>query len=205
MGNRILTLILIAVAVAALVGCQQAPASAELKAPTVRLARVEIGGYFPLPWKEWPAQPPTPTPAFNVVPRQPLNLAFVFELENPNDVAVTFDQMKFTVELEAKEGAPGEYFALANPNVYDRQTVPAKTTNTVRVSTMLDSAVVPGTLTVAYGQQMAAKKLSAPVLVNYWWDKIQDFAYGIKVTGGTADFSSGGQRKLATFEGKWPK
>src|SRR5574341_1306796 len=146
---------------------------------------------------------PTPTPQVPVAVRVPLNLAFVFDLENPNDVAVTLDQMKFTVELEAKPDAPGEYFALASPNVYDRQSIAAKSTSTLRVIVVLDSAIVPATLTVAYGQRMAEKKLNANNLVNFWWDKIQDFGYGIKVTGGTADF--GPAKQLVTFEGKWPK
>lgn len=189
-----------------LLGCAPAaPSAADLKAPTVKLARVEVFSYFPIPWKEWPAQPPTPTPQVPVAVRVPLNLAFVFDLENPNDVPVTFDQMKFTVEFEAAPDAKGEYFALSSPNVYDRQTIPAKTTNSLRVNVAIDSAVVPGTLTVAYGQRMAEKKLNAIALVNTWWDKIQDFGFGIKVTGGTADFSSGAAKKLVTFEAKWPK
>ena len=98
MHRRLFVLTLLVGLLFALSGCATAtPAPTELKAPTVKLARVEVWSYFPLPWKEWPAQPPTPTPAFNVVPRQPLNLALVFELENPNDVPVTFEQMKFSV------------------------------------------------------------------------------------------------------------
>jgi hypothetical protein len=205
MYNRLLALVLFAAVVVALVGCAPTAAPTELRAPVVKLARVEVGSYFPVPWKEWPAQPPTPTPPIPVTVRVPLNLAFVYDIENPNDVAVTLDQLKFTVELEAAPAAPGEYFALATPNVYERQSIPAKTTNSLRVNVVIDSAVVPGTLTVAYGQRLAEKKLSATALVSSWWDGIQDFKYGIKVTGGTADFASGSMKKLVTFEGKWPK
>lgn len=204
MHKRLFAFTFLMVLMLALFGCAPtAPVPTQVKPPAVTLARVEVASYFPVPWKEWPAQPPTPTPQVPVAVRVPLNLAFVFNLENPNDVAVTLDQMKFTVELEAKPDAPGEYFALASPNVYDRQSIAAKSTNTLRVNVVLDSAIVPATLTVAYGQRMAEKKLNANSLVNFWWDKIQDFGYGIKVTGGTADF--GPAKQLVTFEGKWPK
>ncbi len=209
MNKRLIALVLAMLVILALLGCAPS-APAELKPPVVKLARVEAVGVFAVPWAGWPAQPPAPTPAFNVVPRFPITLAFVFDLENPNDVAVTFEQMKFNVELEAKPDAPGEYFSLALPNVYDRQSIPAKATNTLRVNVVIDSGVVPGTLTVAYGQRMAEKKLNASTLVNYWWDKVGDVssaspAYGIRVTGGSAEFSSGAARKQVTFEAKWPK
>ncbi|MBI4790176.1 MAG: LEA type 2 family protein [Chloroflexi bacterium] len=206
MRERLLVITLLVLVAFVFLGCAPAaPATTEVKAPTVKLTRVEVSSYFPVPWKEWPAQPPTPTPQIPVAVRVPMNLAFVYEIENPNDVAVTLDQMKFTVELEAAPSSPGDYFALATPNVYDRQSIPAKTTNALRVNVVIDSAVVPGTLLVAYGQRIAEKKLNPNALVSSWWDQIQDFKYGIKVTGGTADFSGGGKRTLATFEGKWPK
>ncbi len=210
MHKRLLILTFLALFSVALAACQPAaPAAADLKPVNVKLARVEAVGVFALPWAGWPVQPPAPPPAFNIVPRYPITLSFVFDLENPNDVPMMFEQMKFNVELEAKPDAPGEYFSLATPNVYDRQSVPAKATNALRVNAVIDSGVVPGTLLVAYGQQMAAKKLNANVLVNYWWDKIGDLgsanpAYGVKLTGGSADFSGGGTRKQVTFEASWP-
>ena len=100
---------------------------------------------------------------------------------------------------------PGEFFALATPIVYEKQTIPAKTTNQVRVVTVLDSAVVPGTLGVAYGQRLGALGLTGAALVQNWWANIGDFKFGIKASGGTADFTSGGTKKLVTFEGKFPK
>ena len=211
MHKRLFAFMLLMVLSFALFGCAPAaPSAADLKPPVVKLARVEAVGVFPIPWPGWPVQPPTPTPQFNVVPRFPITLSFVFDLENPNDAPMTLEQMKFNVELEAKPDAPGEYFSLASQNVYDRQTIAGKATNSLRVNVVVDSGVVPGTLTVAYGQRMAEKKLNASTLVNYWWDKVGDVssanpAYGIKVTGGSAEFSSGAARQMATFETKWPK
>ncbi len=211
MHKRLLIHTILGLVVVALAACApSAPSAADLKPVNVKLARAEAVGVFALPWTGWPVQPPAPTPAFNIVPRYPITLSFVFELENPNDVAITLDQMKFNVELEAKPDAPGEYFSLATPTVYDRQTIPGKATNSLRVNALIDSGVVPGTLTVAYGQQMAAKKLNANMLVNYWWDKVGDLgsanpAYGVKLTGGLAEFSGAGTRKQTTFEAAWPK
>ncbi len=209
MSKRPLLFLLIVAALLLLPACQTAPAATDVKPVNVKLARVEAVGVFPLPWAGFPAQPPTPTPAFNIVPRYPLTLSFVFDLENPNDVAVTFEQMQFNVELEAQPGAPGEYFALGVANVYDRQSIPAKTTNTLRANVILDSGMA-APLSVAHGQKMAQLKLSANTLINYWFDKVGDVssakpAYGIKVTSGSAEFSSGSARKQTTFEAKWPK
>lgn len=209
-----LAVLLVAVGVSA---CSSAtPAPTELKNPTFALKQVMVQSYFAPPWAGWPAAVPTPTPppagtpAAQYVPfpgaiSVPLVLAFVWDIENPNDMPVTLEQMKFTVEFEAAPSKPGEFFALNTPIAYEKQTIPAKTTNQVRVVVVLDSAVVPGNLAVTSGQRMLALGLSGATLVKDWWTNIGDFKFGIKATGGTADFSSGAMKKLVTFDGKFPK
>ncbi len=206
--------ILIVCVIFVLSACGTQQPSSEFKDPTVKLNQVQVQSYFEPPWAGWPAPPPTPLPALPPFPgitgaagtiRVPMVLAFIWDINNPNEQNVTLEQMKFTVEFEAAPLKPNEYFALSTPNVYEKQTIPAKATNQLRVVTIIDSSVVPGTLAVAYGQRMASLGLSGAALVQNWWVNVSDFKFGIKVTNGTADFkSASGQSKLVTFEGKFP-
>ncbi len=202
--RKFLFLALVLALVLGTVGCGQ-QATGPLAAPKVELKRVELASNFDVPWAGWPATPPTPTPfalPAGTTIRVPLILGFIFDVSNSNDATVTLDQIKFTVEFEA---APNEYFALNTPIAYERMSIPAKTTNQYRVTVIMDSAVVPGNLAVTSGARMSALKLSGTGLVQKWWTEIGDFKYGIKATGGTADFSSASGKLMATFEGKFPK
>jgi hypothetical protein len=184
-----MTLSLLLVLGAMLAGCATAPTGGGpiTQVPKVTLDRVEVASYFPY------AAPPA---------RVPLGLAFVFDIENPGDTTVLLEDFKFTVAFEA---APGEYFPLATPISYERLYTPPHTTNQVRVVTVLDSMIVPGTLAVTSGYRLGALNLKASDVVKTWWETIGDFAYQIKVAEGTATFSSGDDSKLVTFEGMFPK
>ncbi len=209
--------VLLLVAVVGLSACASAtPAATDLKDPTITLNTVQVQGYFAPPWAGWPGAvptptpPPSPTPAAQFVPfpgtiSVPLVVAFVWDINNPNDTPVTVEQMKFTVEFEAAPSKAGEYFALATPMVYDKQSVPGKTTNQIRAVVVLDSAVVPGNLAVTSGQRLGALGLSGATLVKDWWTNIPDSKFGIKATAGTADVTMGATKKVVTFEGKFPK
>ena len=148
--------------------------------PQVKLDRVEVASYFPY------AAPPA---------RVPLILAFVFNVTNPNDHAITLEELRFAYGFEAK----GEFFTLNSPAVYDMQSIPPKATNQVRVVSVLDSAIVPATLAVTQGFRMAELKVKAPELVKMWWETIGDFAYAIQVSEGVATFTAGKASTIATF------
>jgi len=205
MRRLVLVILLVLVAALVLSACG-AQAPAPIKNPTVTLKRVEVASYFPPPWTGWPGNPPTPTPPpalpAGTVIRVPMVLAFIFDVTNPNDYAVSLTNLKFTVEFEA---APNEFFALSTPIVYETMAIPGGTTNQLRTTVVLDSAIVPGTLAVAYGQRMGKLNLTGPALVKKWWEEVGDFTFGIKVTGGTADFTSPGGKALVTFEGTFRK
>lgn len=175
--------------VAALTGCATMPAGqgSGLTPPKVELERVEVASYFPY----------APPPA-----RVPLVLAFVFNITNPNDFKVTLEDLKFTYSFE---GGPGAFFPLNTPIVYETTSIPAKTTNQLRVVSVLDSAVVPGTLAVSAGFRVQALGLKGPDMVKEWWEKIGDFAFGIQVTEGVADFKSERGGVLVFFQGQFPK
>ena len=161
--------------------------AASLQTPTVELERVEVQSYFP--YAEKPA-------------RVPLVLAFIFKITNPNTFKVGLEDLKFTYGFEGK---PGEYFDLNTPTVFDTMSIPGKTTNQLRVVSVLDSMVVPSTLAVASGFRIQALELKIPDVVKMWWEQIGDFSFGIRVTEGVASFTSEQGAALATFEGTFPK
>ncbi len=178
-----IVLLLVAVALA---GCAtMAGSGGAAQPPQVKLERVEVASYFPY------AAPPA---------RVPLVLAFVYKVSNPNDTPVALEEMKFTVSFAAK---PGEYFPLNTPTVYETMYIPGKTSNELRVTTVLDSLVAPGNLAVTSGQRVIALGLKPGDVVKEWWEKIGDFSYGIKVSEGVAIFNGGSI--LVPFEDSFPK
>ncbi len=156
--------------------------------PKVDLERVEVASYFP----------------YDPKVRVPLILAFIFKLENPNDFKVGLESIKFTVGFEA-QGKPGEFFNLATPMVYESQYIPPKTANQLRVTTVIDSQVVPGNLAVTSGARLAALGLKAPDLIQYWYEKIGDFPFAIKVSEGSATFATDRGDVIVGFEGMFPQ
>ena len=178
----------IVITAAILGGCASAPIeSSGPNAPRVVLERVEVAGYFGY----------APPPA-----RVPLVLAFVFNVTNPTGGTVTLDELKFTYSFEGK---PGEFFPLNTPTAYETMHIPANTSNQIRVVSVLDSLIVPGTLAVTSGFRVQALGLKGSDVVKMWWEKIGDFEYKIKVSEGTAMFSGPGGNAIVVFEGIFPK
>jgi len=179
----------IVIAAAVLGGCASMEAGTDMATaqPQVKLERVEVASYFPY----------APPPA-----RVPLILAFVFNVTNPNNHIATLEELRFAYAFEAR---PGEYFTLNSPAVYDTMHIPPKATNTVRIVSVLDSAIVPATLAVTQGFRLQQLGLKGPDLVKMWWEEIGDFKYGIRVSEGVATFSTPRGSMLVTFEGSFPR
>jgi len=169
----------------AVAGCATMPGTGgSPRPPLVKLERVEVASYFPY----------APPPA-----RVPLVLGFIYNVRNPNDFPVALEEMKFTVSFEGK---PGEYFALNTPIIYEKMSIPGKTTNQLRVTTVLDSLVVPGNLAVTSGRRVTDLGLKPGDMVKDWWEKVGDFPFGIKVSEGVAMFEGGSL--LVSFEDMFP-
>jgi len=154
--------------------------------PQVKLERVEVASYFPY----------APPPA-----RVPMVLAFVFNVTNPGNQPVTLEEFRFAYAFEAK----GQYFTLNSPALYDTMHIPAKATNTVRVVSVLDSAIVPATLAVTQGFRLQELALKGPDVVKMWWEQIGDFGYGIRVSEGVASFATPTGPVLVSFQDSFPK
>lgn len=205
--QRLFVAAMVLLVLAGLLGaCAPAPTPVpELQKPTVELAQVQVASYFP-----WPAPPPTvgagtPTPVPPPAQRVPLILAFIFNVKNPNPYPVTLDAgaMRFTVEFEVP--GKGAYFPVNTPIVQERMSIPGGATNQLRVTMVLDSLVVPGNLAVTSGAKLKELGVSGRAVVQEWFEKIGDFSYGIKVTGGSAEFKSEKGSAIVPFEGKFPK
>lgn len=218
--KKLFLFVLLLVVVASLGACASPTAApAEVKDPTIALNRVEVQPYFAPPWPEWPAAIPsatpppagTPTPVYvpanPASPNVPMVLNFVWDINNPNDVVVSLDQLKFTVEFEAAPTKPGEYFAVASGIFSDKQSIPAKTTNQLRTVVTLNGAVIGGNLAVTSGQRLKDLGLTSTTgIIKDWWTNAGDAGkFGIKATTGTADMTIGSAKKVITFSGKFPK
>jgi len=178
----------IVIAAAALGGCATMETGMDMAGaqPQVKLERVEVAAYFPY----------APPPA-----RVPLVLAFVFNVTNPGGQTVSLEELRFSYAFEAK----GQYFTLNSPAVYDTIHIPANATNTVRVVSVLDSAIVPATLAVTQGFRLQQLGLKGPDVVKTGWEQIGDFAYGIRVSEGVASFATPKGSTLVSFQDSFPK
>ena len=189
--TRFIMLIGMFAASALMAACATTPrgaAEGKVIPPKIELDRVELASYFP----------------YDPKIRVPLVLAFIFKMDNPNDFKVGLESIKFTIGFEA-EGKKGEFFNLATPMAYDSQYVPGKTANELRVVAVLDSQVVPGNLAVTSGARLAALGINAPDLIKYWYEKIGDFPFAIKVSEGSASFTGSQGDVIVGFEGIFPK
>lgn len=180
-------LIIIALGVA---GCsaskQGLVATGEPAKPEVKLERVEVVSVFP--WADLPA-------------RTPLVLGFVFDINNPSNRSVMLDNMKFAFSFEVN---PNYFVEINVPVSYDRIHFAPKTASQYRIVSVLDSAVVNGKLLVTQGSKLQELNLKSGDIIKNWYEKIGDFAFGIKVTEGMAVFSTDKGDVFVPFEGKFP-
>lgn len=175
------------------------PASAAVEAPKITLERVEVAHYwdFYLDAKEKRGSP--------------MDLVFVFNIENPNSFNVKLEDMKFTVAFD-----PGfDIVTVTSP--YESFYIPAETTSQLRVHATFDSYTAMLSLLVTGGFKLQELNVKAPDQLKNWWDGIKDFKFKIKVTEGTAFFtaypgfwsglfmSPGEEKMLSNFEAQFPK
>ncbi len=169
-------------------GCATMPGTAggPVQPPKVELQRVEIAHYWPfyLDTKESRGSP--------------LDLAFIFGIENPNDTTVTLDELRFTIAFE-----PG--FEVNTLSVYEKMSIPPRTTNQLRVHASFDPYVTLLSLLVTGGFRLQQAGVKAPDQVKAWWEQVADFGFEIAVTNGVAAFSSDRGDSLAYFQATFPK
>jgi hypothetical protein len=112
-----------------LLACATVPTPTEknFQAPVVTLNSVEVAHY----WGWWYySKKIEPTKGKAGDYGAPLDLAFVFDIENPNAYPVMMENLKFTVAFEE--------FDLNTVGSMETQWIPAGKTNQVRVHAMFD-------------------------------------------------------------------
>ncbi len=194
--NRIV-MICVFVLVAFGLSAVSAPA---FQAPTITLERVDVANiqtFFVKPRVEFKD---ANDPGKELPVGAMLNMAYTFQIKNPNKEPIMLDEMSFTVAFEG--------FDVNTANSTVNSWIPGGKTNEVRV--VIANETLPTITSLMVGAQNAARiqemKTSAGALVKKWWETVGDFAFPITVTGGTATFrDEKGKEVRGTFSGAWPK
>ncbi|MFZ5572918.1 MAG: hypothetical protein ACOZF0_21165 [Thermodesulfobacteriota bacterium] len=194
-----LTLIVVlSVCFAACAGVQPRPDEQNFRNPVVTLSHVEVSHY----WGWWYFKK-TIAPAAGAPGDYgaPLDLAFVFEIQNPNDYPVEMKTLKFTVAFEE--------FDLNTVSSEETQWIPAGKTNQLRVHAMFDGQQSMLSLLVTGGFKLKEKGLEAGPAgalqqLGKWWEGIPEFSFPVHVKEGTAIFGAETVSKSVTFGFTYP-
>ncbi|MEA3279844.1 MAG: hypothetical protein U9Q38_04525 [Thermodesulfobacteriota bacterium] len=183
---------------AMLFGCVEekvpGPTEQNFKAPIVTLNTIEVVHY----WGWWyfsSKVAPTKGKAGNY--GAPLDLAFVFDIKNPNSYPVKMEDLKFTVAFEE--------FDLNSLSSVETQWIPAGKTNQLRVHGMFDGRQSLLSLLVTGGFKLKEKGVGAFDQLEKWWVGAPEFAFPIHAREGSAVFKADGLTKVVAFSGTFPK
>lgn len=166
---------------------------AAVKAPVVKLERIEVTSYWGYNLDGILDKDGNLTAGRR---GSPLVLSFVFAVDNQNSFKIMMDEMKFAVSFEDAEINTLAY--------YDDNFIPAKTTDYFRVTGVFDAMVVQGNPNVRQSKVREEKKLSQADLVKAWWLGIGDFNFPITVMGSATFVGPDGKNMIVQFEGTFP-
>jgi hypothetical protein len=179
-------------------GMSAKPTESSFVAPTVSLDLVEVAHY----WGWWYfAKKVEPTAGEAGDYGAPLDLAFIYNIENPNPFPVRLDSLKFTVAFEE--------FDLNTVSSTDVMWIPAGKTNQLRVHAMFDGRQSLLSLLVTGGfklQEKTGKSGAGAALAQLgaWWKAAPEYGFPIHVKEGSAVFQTDGLTKVATFSATFP-
>ena len=192
----ILTCLSIFVVVAMLAGCAgmaPAPTQQNFKAPTVTLSHVELENY----WGWWYySKKVTPTKGNAGDYGAPINLAFIFQVHNPNEYPVMMERLQFTMGFDG--------FELNTVISNEAMWIPAGKTNEIRLHSLSDARQALLSLMVTGGFKLKELGVSPWDALEKWWTEIPDFTFTIRVREGTAIFNADGLMKSVTFNFAFP-
>ncbi len=183
--------------VALFAGCAQMavkPDQQNFKTPVVSLDSMEVAHAFGY-WYFSNKVEPTKGKPDNV--GAPLDLAFIFNIKNPNEYPVKMNSLKFTVAFED--------FDLNTVGSTDTMWIPAGKTNQVRVHAHFDVRQSLLSLMVTGGFKLKAEGTNAWAILEKWWTEIPQYNIPIHVKGGSAIFNADGMTKVATFKATFPE
>jgi hypothetical protein len=174
-------------------GMMVTPTPQNFKAPVVTLDSMEVAHAFGY-WYFSNKVAPTKGKPDNV--GAPLDLAFIFNIENPNEYAVKMENLKFTVAFEE--------FDLNTVASTDTMWIPAGKTNQVRVHAHFDVRQSLLSLLVTGGFQLKDKGTNAWDQLEKWWTGIPEYAVPVHVKAGSALFKADNLTQVVTFKATFP-
>ena len=194
----ILTCLSIFVAAAMLAGCAgmsaaPAPTQQNFKPPVVTLDSMEVAHAFGYWYFSNKVQPTKGNPD-NV--GAPLELAFIFNVENPNEYPVKMENLKFTIAFEE--------FDLNTVSSTETMWIPAGKTNELRVPAMFDTRQTLLTLLLPGAMMLKEKGVTPWDELEKWWTGAPDFSFPVSVKEGSAIFKAGDVVKVVPFEATFP-
>lgn len=175
------------------------PTEQNFKTPVVTLNSTEIAHY----WGWWYySKKVQPTKGKAGDYGAPLDLAFIFDIKNPNPYPVMMESLRFTVAFEE--------FDLNTVGSVDTQWIPAGKTNQVRVHAMFDGRQSLLSLLVTGGFKLKEKGMGAGAgaalkQLEAWWLGAPEFSFPIYVKEGSAIFEVDGLTTVASFSGTFPQ
>jgi hypothetical protein len=183
-----------------LVSCasMQTVSESNFKAPVVELNSMQVAHY----WGWWYySKKVEPTKGTAGDYGAPLDLAFVFDVQNPNAYPVKMESLSFTVAFEE--------FDLNTVASTETQWIPAGKTNQVRVHAMFDGRQSLLSLLVTGGFKLQEKGMGtgaggALKQLETWWEEIPTFSFPIHVKGGSAIFQADGMTRVTSFAATYP-
>jgi hypothetical protein len=172
---------------------QSKPTEKNFKAPVVTLDHMEVAHAFGY-WYFSKKVAPTKGKPDNV--GAPLDLAFTFNVENPNDFAVLLEDFRFGVAFEE--------FEVNTVVSAAAQWIPAGKTNQIKVHAHFDVRQTLLSLLVTGGFKLKEKNSNAWAQLEAWWTGIPEYTVPISVKGGSAIFKADGLSKVASFDAVFP-
>jgi hypothetical protein len=193
----ILTCLSIFVTVAMLAGCAgmaPAPTAQNFKAPVVTLSHVELENY----WGWWYySKKVEPTKGKAGDYGAPINLAFIFQVHNPNEYPVRMERLQFTMGFDG--------FDLNTVISNEAMWIPAGKTNEIRLHSLSDARQALLSLMVTGGFKLKEQGISPWDALEKWWTEVPEFTFTIHVKEGTAIFNADGLMKSVTFNFAFPE
>ena len=195
-NNTLLTILSFCAIAALLFGCagmQAKPTESNFKMPVVTLDNMEVAHAFGY-WYFSKKVKPTKGNPDNV--GAPMDLAFTFNVENPNAFPIQLENFKFSVAFEG--------FDLNTVSTDAAQWIPPGMTNQVRVHAHFDVRQSLLSLLVTGGFKLKEKGTNAWEALEKWWTGIPKYEIPVEVKDGSAVFKADGVVKVATFSATFP-
>jgi LEA14-like dessication related protein len=169
------------------------PTEKNFKAPIVTLSHVEVENY----WGWWYySKKVEPTKGTAGDYGAPVNLAFIFNIENPNEYPVMMENFQFTMGFEE--------FDLNTVISREAMWIPAGKTNEIRVHSLSDARQALLSLLVTGGFKLKEQGISPWDALEKWWTDVPEFGFQINIREGAALFSADGIMKSVVFDFTFP-